>query len=393
MSTVVAAANFTPGAEKPIRVMVVDDAVVVRSLLARWIDAEPDMQITAALRTGREAVARIEHSDADVVVLDIDMPELDGISALPLLLQKKRGLVVIMVSTLTRRSAEISLRALALGAADYIPKPQGARDATTSIPFRSELIEKIRTLGRRAAAPRVTARAKLPGRTVPPEGDGVGVPHAPRSLRPAEESGVMQLRPFSAAAPRVLLIGASTGGPQALTALIERLPAAIDRAPVLIAQHMPATFTTVLAEHLSRVGGRGAHEAEHGEPVLAGGIYVAPGGRHMRVVRGSDGVKIALGDDPPINFCKPAVDALFSSAAAVWGAGTLALVLTGMGADGARGSADIVAAGGSIMAQDEATSVVWGMPRAVAQAGLCAAVLPLEKMAPKIIRLFSGDRW
>ena len=393
MSTVVAAANFTPGAEKPIRVMVVDDAVVVRSLLARWIDAEPDMQITAALRTGREAVARIEHIDADVVVLDIDMPELDGISALPLLLQKKRGLVVIMVSTLTRRSAEISLRALALGAADYIPKPQGARDATTSIPFRSELIEKIRTLGRRAAAPRVTARAKLPGRTVPPEGDGVGVPHAPRSLRPAEESGVMQLRPFSAAAPRVLLIGASTGGPQALTALIERLPAAIDRAPVLIAQHMPATFTTVLAEHLSRVGGRGAHEAEHGEPVLAGGIYVAPGGRHMRVVRGSDGVKIALGDDPPINFCKPAVDALFSSAAAVWGAGTLALVLTGMGADGARGSADIVAAGGSIMAQDEATSVVWGMPRAVAQAGLCAAVLPLEKMAPKIIRLFSGDRW
>jgi len=396
MSTVVAAAKLAPGAEKPIRVMVVDDAIVVRSLLARWIDAEPDMQIVAALRTGREAVARIEESDADVVVLDIDMPELDGISALPLLLQKKHGLVVIMVSTLTRRSAEISLRALALGAADYVPKPQGARDATTSIPFRSELIEKIRTLGRRAAPPVVTpilAYANAPGRTAPPYGNGAVAPHAPKSPRPVEKPGVIQLRPFAAVAPRVLLIGASTGGPQALTTLIERLPAAIDRAPVLIAQHMPATFTMVLAEHLSRAGGRGAHEAEHGEPVLAGGIYVAPGGRHMRVVRKGGGIEIALGDDPPINFCKPAVDALFSSAAAVWGAGTLALVLTGMGADGARGSADIVAAGGSVMAQDQATSVVWGMPRAVAQAGLCAAVLPLDRMAPKIIRLFSGDRW
>jgi two-component system chemotaxis response regulator CheB len=192
--------------------------------------------------------------------------------------------------------------------------------------------------------------------------------------------------------PRALLIGSSTGGPQALTALVEKLPAAIDRAPVLITQHMPPTFTTVLAEHLSRVGGRGAHEAEHGEPVLAGGIYVAPGGRHMRVVRGSDGIKIELGDDPPINFCKPAVDALFTSAASVWGAASLALVLTGMGADGTHGAADIVAAGGSVIAQDEATSVVWGMPRAVAFAGLCSAVLPLDQIAPKIIRLFSGVR-
>ncbi len=169
------------------------------------------------------------------------------------------------------------------------------------------------------------------------------------------EAEPLRLRPFSAVPPRVLLIGSSTGGPQALTALIEKLPAAVDRAPVLIAQHMPPMFTTVLAEHLSRVGGRGAHEAEDGEPVLAGGIYVAPGGRHMRVVRDGGGIRIALGDDPPINFCKPAVDALFGSAVPVWGAATLALVLTGMGADGSRGAADIVAAGGSIIAQDEAT--------------------------------------
>jgi two-component system chemotaxis response regulator CheB len=175
--------------------------------------------------------------------------------------------------------------------------------------------------------------------------------------------------------------------------LIEKLPAAIDRAPVLITQHMPPTFTTVLAEHLSRIGGRGAHEAENGVPVLAGGIYLAPGGRHMRVVRDRDGIRIALGDDPPINFCKPAVDPLFASAAQVWGSSALALVLTGMGSDGTSGAAAIVAAGGSVIAQDEASSVVWGMPRSVALAGLCSAVLPLDQIAPKVLRLSSGVRW
>jgi two-component system, chemotaxis family, protein-glutamate methylesterase/glutaminase len=384
MSTALAAASPALRTEKPIRVMVVDDAIVVRSLLARWVDAELDMQVVDTLANGREAVARIETSNADVVVLDIDMPELDGISALPLLLQKKRDLVVIMVSTFTRRSAEISLRALALGAADYIPKPETAREATASIPFRRELIEKIRTLGRNRFSPRVYARAPAP-ETEP----------SLRARKPASidaATAPLRLRPFAAVAPRALLIGSSTGGPQALSKLIEKLPAAIDRAPVLITQHMPPMFTTVLAEHLSRIGGRGAHEAEHGEPVLAGGIYVAPGGRHMRVVRNAEGIRIALGDDEPINFCRPAVDALFASSAAVWGPSTLAVVLTGMGADGLRGSTDIVTAGGSVIAQDEATSVVWGMPRAVAQAGLCSAVLPLDQIAPKILRLFSGVR-
>jgi two-component system, chemotaxis family, protein-glutamate methylesterase/glutaminase len=392
MSSVLAAAISASHTEAPIRVMVVDDAVVVRSLLARWVDGEPDMQVMASLKNGREAVDRIEQGDIDVVVLDIDMPELDGISALPLLLQKKRDLVVIMVSTFTRRSAEISLRALALGAADYIPKPATAREATTSVEFRRELIEKIRTLGRNRSS-RGLVRVPAPGIVPSPLGKQAPAPRSRKSAQFVSETGTVQLRPFALTPPRALLIGSSTGGPQALTALVEKLPAAVDRAPLLITQHMPPTFTTVLAEHLSRIGGRGAHEAEHGEPVLAGGIYVAPGGRHMRVVRASDGgVKIALGDDPPINFCKPAVDALFTSAAAVWGAASLGLVLTGMGADGTRGAADIVAAGGSVMAQDEASSVVWGMPRSVAQAGLCSAVLPLDKIAPRIIRLFSGDR-
>jgi len=190
----------------------------------------------------------------------------------------------------------------------------------------------------------------------------------------------------------VLLIGASTGGPQALTALMQRLGTLGDRVPILIAQHMPATFTTVLAEHLARVSGRAVREAVHGEAIAPGTILVAPGGRHMRGAGDHGSMTIALGDDPPINYCKPAVDPLFASAAAAWGAHTLALVLTGMGTDGTRGAADIAAAGGSVIAQDEATSVVWGMPRSVAQAGLAAAVLPLDQISPKVVRLFSGDR-
>ncbi len=394
----VANCSGVQAADKAIRVMVVDDAVVVRSLLARWIDAESDMRVVASLSTGREAITWFDKNDADVVLLDIEMPDIDGISALPQLLQKKRDLTVIMVSTFTRRSAEISLRALSLGAADYIPKPESTREVTISVSFRRELLEKIRALGhRRRPLARMPAPALVPSsEPVPaPQGDPRPAHRARRTVvqEPGQEAaGSIQLRPFALTTPRALLIGSSTGGPQALTALIEKLPAAVDRAPLLITQHMPPTFTTVMAEHLSRVGGRGAHEAEDGEPVLAGGIYVAPGGRHMRVVRNGDSVRIAIGDDEPIHFCKPSVDALFSSAAAVWGAASLALVLTGMGTDGTRGATDIVASGGSVIAQDESTSVVWGMPRSVAQAGLCSAVLPLDQIAPKVLRLFAGDR-
>jgi two-component system, chemotaxis family, protein-glutamate methylesterase/glutaminase len=385
-----AAARAVPAAERQIRVMIVDDAVVARSMMTRWIDAEPDMMIAAALRSGREALDRIEATDPDVVLLDVDMPELDGITALPLLLRKQRDLVVIMVSTLTRRSAELSLRALALGATDYIPKPETTYEAMTSAAFRRELIDKVRNLGRKRVIAREPAPPLVPDEPASPQ---PAARHrvAERPPRPPERAQIV-LRPFAAALPRALLIGSSTGGPQALSTVIEKLPAAIDRAPVLITQHMPPMFTTVLAEHLSRVSGRGAHEAEDGEPVLAGGIYVAPGGRHMRVVRDGERVKIALGDDPPINFCRPSVDPLFASAAQVWGASALALILTGMGTDGTRGAAEIVAAGGSVIAQDEASSVVWGMPRSVAQAGLCSAVLPLNQIAGKILTLLVGGR-
>lgn len=385
MSIVVTAASPATAIDRPIRVMVVDDAIVVRRLLTRWISAERDMMVAACACTGREAVQQVEDCDPDVVVLDVDMPELDGISALPLLLKKKRDLVVIMASTLTRRSAEVSLRALSLGAADYVPKPEAAPDTSTSLAFHRELIDKIRNLGHR-------------GRLLARQGTLGAVSHQPppvprrRTNLPQTETAPFSLRPFAATLPRALLIGSSTGGPQALSTLIGQIGATIERAPILITQHMPATFTTVLAEHLTRVSGRRVGEAEHDDPVVAGAVYVAPGGRHMRVVRGRNGPAIALGDDPPFNFCKPSVDPLLSSAAQVWGSASLALVLTGMGCDGTRGAADIAAAGGSVIAQDEATSVVWGMPRSVAHAGLCSAVLPLCQIAEKVNRLFSGDR-
>jgi two-component system chemotaxis response regulator CheB len=199
-------------------------------------------------------------------------------------------------------------------------------------------------------------------------------------------------RPFSTMAPRVLLVGSSTGGPQALMSLVAEIGPVIDRFPVLITQHMPPTFTTILAENLARSSRRPAHEAVDGEIVKAGRIYLAPGGRHMRVVRHGTEAAIALDDGAPVNFCKPAVDPLFTSAIEVWQGGIMSVILTGMGSDGMRGGKDIVAAGGSVIAQDEATSVVWGMPGAAANAGICAAVLPLNQIAPKLVRLFSGDR-
>ncbi len=373
----------------PIRVMVVDDSAVIRGLISRWIEAEPDLTVAASLRTGRDAVNQLTRVDPDVAVLDIEMPDLDGISALPLLLAKKRDLVIIMASTLTRRNAEVSLKALSLGASDYIPKPETTRELGSADAFRHDLVQKIRHLGARArrAVKTVVSPPLAPGHErardahSPAVAIPQAVPHTPvitRALNPS--------------APRVLLVGSSTGGPQALMTLVGGIGKIIDNYPVLITQHMPPTFTTILAEHLARTSRRPAAEGADGEPVKPGHIYLAPGGKHMRVARRGVDTVIALDDGPAVNFCKPAVDPLFQSAIEVWQSGIMAVVLTGMGSDGMRGGKEIVAAGGNVIAQDEASSVVWGMPGAVAHAGICAAVLPLDQIAPKLVRVFSGDR-
>jgi two-component system chemotaxis response regulator CheB len=357
-----------PAAQRMIRVMVVDDAVVFRGLLTRWLGEEPDLTLVGSHRNGYEALANLAAADPDVVVLDIEMPELDGLAALPLLLARKPGLVVIIVSALTRRNAEVGIRALTLGAADYVGKPETNREMFGSLGFRRELLDKIRALGRRHI------------------GRSEGRPAAPAGGRAAS----CRLRPYSTVPPQVLVIGSSTGGPQALQILMRGLDPVLRRLPVLVTQHMPPTFTAILAEHIGRLARRPAHEAIHGESVSAGTLYVAPGGRHMSIGRDLGRAKIVLGDGPPVNFCRPAVDPLFESAAAVFGAGTLGVLLTGMGADGRNGAARIAASGGSVIAQDEATSVVWGMPGAAAMAGHCAGVLPLEQIAPQVVKLVTG---
>src|ERR1700730_5098051 len=371
--------------QEPLRVMVVDDSAVIRGLISRWVSSEPDMVVAASLRTGLDAVNQIDRVNPDVALLDIEMPELDGISALPLLLAKKRNLIIIMASTLTRRNAEISFQALSLCASDFIPKPESTREPAAAETFRHDLIQKIRHLGAKLRRP-------IPAAPSPPLAPALdrGLPNRP-ALAPVAHPQLLR-RAFSTQAPRALLIGASTGGPQALMALVSEIGPVIDRFPVLITQHMPPTFTTILAEHLARASHRPAHEGVDGEIVKPGKIYLAPGGRHMRVVRHGAEVAIALDDGPPVNFCKPAVDPLFRSAIDVWQGGVLAVVLTGMGSDGMRSGKEIVAAGGSVIAQDEASSVVWGMPGAAANAGICAAVLPLNQIAPKLVRVFAGDR-
>ena len=379
--------------QQPLKVMVVDDSVVIRGMISRWIASEPDMVVAASLRTGLDAVNQLERIDPDVAVLDIEMPELDGIQALPLLLAKKRNLIVIMASTLTRRNAEISFKALSLGASDYIPKPESTRAASAADVFHHDLIQKIRTFGAKVRRAAQTSRAPglapavMPRPVAAPATAAIAHHHPPIGHPPA-----VVRRPFGNQVPRVLLIGSSTGGPQALMALVTELGPVIDRYPVLITQHMPPTFTTILAEHLGRASHRPAHEAVDGEVIKAGQIYLAPGGRHMRVVRHGAEAHIALDDGPAVNFCKPAVDPLFTSAIDIWQGSILALILTGMGSDGMRGGKDIVAAGGSVIAQDEASSVVWGMPGAAANAGICAAILPLNQIAQKVVRVFAGDR-
>src|SRR5689334_18573260 len=294
MGLAVPSVSSAIAAADPIRVMVVDDSVVVRGLVSRWIEEEPGLSVVASLRNGRDAVAQVERVDPDVVILDIEMPELDGISALPLMLAKKRDLVVIMASTLTRHNAEISLKALSLGASDYIPKPETNRGVTTSASFRRELIEKIRELGGRR-------RRRRPARTPAPAAPAMRP--APRAAEPAPHAAPaapVKLRPFASVTPRVLVIGSSTGGPQALTSVAGSLRPLLPRIPVLITQHMPPTFTTILAEHLARASGSPAHEGIDGEPVVPGTIYVAPGGKHMQAAKRDSGMVIALDDGPLI---------------------------------------------------------------------------------------------
>lgn len=378
----------------PIKVMVVDDAVVVRGLITRWVNEQPDMTLAGHAVNGKLALDKIKTVDPDVVILDVEMPEMDGITALPQLLKAKPSLIVIMASTLTQRNADISLRALTLGARDYIPKPDSNHGVTTSVTFRTDLIDKIRALAgkqkgikpRPAATPSSSATGQAT--TNKPNLTSIAGKPAPS---PNSAAGMAKLRRPNPRPAKMLAIGSSTGGPQALIEVMSKIASDMAEFPILIAQHMPATFTPILADHLKRATGLNAKEGEHGEPLRRGTIYVAPGGKHMLVERQGMTPVIALNDGPPVNFCKPAVDPMFKSIASVFGGSALGLILTGMGNDGAQGSVVLADAGANILVQDEASSVVWGMPGATYEAGAACQVLPLTQVPQKIVSFMRGS--
>lgn len=362
----------------PIRVMVVDDSAVIRGLIRQWLDADPDIEVVFTAANGKTAVANVAETGSEVVILDIEMPVMDGMAALPLLLQAAPSVKILMASTLTARNAEISLTALSRGAADYIPKPQALRDVSGATDFRREIVTKVKALGeaRRRVRSRPAARAQQR-------------PVGPAVLQPAKaKAATRQLSPVR---PNLVAIGSSTGGPQALFRVVTALPKSFDL-PVLITQHMPATFTAILAEHLSRACGRPCHEAQDGAAITNGHIYVARGGYHMVVEKRGAGVFIRLDEGPLESFCRPAVDPMFRSVAAVYGSAVLGVVLTGMGNDGLKGGEVLVNAGGSLIAQNEASSVVWGMPGSVVNANLTCAILDIDEIAPAIARIAAGAK-
>lgn len=354
---------------EPIRIAIVDDSAVIRGILKRQLETEADIEIVGSFSDGARAVAGLEAADPDVVVLDVEMPNMDGLTALPKLLEIKPRLSVIMASSLTQRNADVTLKALRLGAADYIAKPESRSLANSREDYLRDLVEKIRALGsskRRKSAKTATANAKGSA------GSTGAIPQSQSSKQ--RTTGKISLRP-----PRLLAIGSSTGGPRALEMVLRGLGPDLN-VPVVIAQHMPAAFTPLLAEHLGKAAKCECAEGKDGEVLRAGRIYVAPGDFHMTVEAGAGGHVIRLDQSERVNFCRPAVDNLFKSAAVTHSASVLGIVLTGMGHDGRDGAQAIVNAGGSVIAQDEDSSVVWGMPGAVADAGLAAGLLTPEEI-------------
>ena len=347
-----------------IRVLVVDDSVVIRRLVTQALSEDPTLEVVGTASNGSIALSRIPQLNPDVITLDIEMPEMDGLEALRRLRPTYKDLRVIMFSTLTERGAAITMEALILGADDYVAKASnmGALDRSMAS-LRDELIPKIKQF--------FTLQEASSTQPPPP-------------LNGARKLQIPALTP-SLTAPKVVVIGVSTGGPMALGQLVPQFPAGFPL-PVLIVQHMPPLFTRLLAERLQASSALKVEEASEGALVEAGKVLIARGDYHMRVARKGPQTVVALDQGPQENSCRPAVDVLFRSAEEVYGGASIAAVLTGMGYDGTRGASVLKAAGAYVIAQDEATSVVWGMPGAVVRAGLADAIVPLDGVVPAMLK-------
>jgi two-component system chemotaxis response regulator CheB len=354
----------------PIKVMIVDDSSLIRSILSKALETSPEIKVCKQAANGLLAIDLLKQNDIDVLILDVELPEMDGITALPKLLKISPLVKIIMVSTLTQKNAPITIECLTLGAADYIAKPSTMGDGNNGNVFTQELVNKVIALGhsaQQAKQPKPLAQATI---TIAPTGI---------SLRP----NTMKNPPLA------LAIACSTGGPQALDAFFTGIMSygVISKLPIFITQHMPPVFTKCLAEHLSKSSGIKAKEAQHMELVTPGVIYVAPGDYHMVVKTSPDGNVIHLNQNALENYCRPAADPMLRSLAAIYKNNLLTLVLSGMGRDGANGVRDVVNAGGAVIVQDEKSSVVWGMPGAVAKEGNASAILPLPQIADHVFNL------
>ena len=372
------------------RVLVIDDSAVARGLMTRWIEEDPDLVLVGSATDGEQGIRKAEELRPDLIVLDVEMPKMDGLAALPILLKTVPKCRIVMASTLTRRGGEVTIRALSMGAADYAPKPQAGRLAGAE-EFRRDLLAKLKVLAPRSRVSSPSAPAASPAAPQVRHAPGTPPPAAaPRAFRPVAAAPISRGNTRrSTGRPSIIAIGSSTGGPEALRNVISKFSAGLP-APVVIAQHMPALFTKILAEHLAKASNLPCKEVEHGERLQAGHVYVAPGDFHFTVRRDAAGFFAALDQTPPINFCRPAVDPLFTSVAEATGGSALGVILTGMGHDGREGVRALRGAGGTIIAQDEASSIVWGMPGAVAEAGLADQILPLSEIGSDIVRRAKG---
>jgi two-component system chemotaxis response regulator CheB len=397
-----------------IKVLIVDDSSVVRKFISSAIEGCKELQVVGEAANGKEALELLGRLQPDIITLDVEMPVMDGIETLGHIRRKDRKVPIVMFSTLTERGARVTLEALSRGANDYIAKPSSLGGKKNAADLAVEEIrQKLVVHGRLKkgtgvppgasgkdvpAVPRVTsmgtqtptsAGTSLPRSTSVLSNDRantVAAPNAPVSKPHLYTNEPVKLREVRRHTPfKALGIGVSTGGPNAMAEIFKdlRVPFGV---PVFITQHMPPVFTKMFAEKLKHVSGLEVFEAVSGQPIRAGEIYVAPGGYHMVINETKDGLTIGLNEDPPENSCRPAVDVMFRSLVKVYGASVLGLVLTGMGSDGLRGAEVIVKAGGEVVAQDEATSAVWGMPGAVAHAGLASSLLPLEAISSELKR-------
>lgn len=363
--------------------MLVDDSAVVRGFIGRILDTDPDIKVVASVANGEQGISSAAHHKPDVVLLDIEMPVMDGITALPKILAASPGVRVIMCSTLTVRNAEITMKALSLGATECLAKPSNSVDIHSATDFKGEVLRVIKALGRRKDASSLVRPATT---SSTPLGAGTFAGGQNAVLKQKTSFDLRKPLPGEIFRPNLLAIGSSTGGPQALFKVIASFQK-FD-VPIIITQHMPATFTRILAQHITQHTQVPAFEGETGMVVEKGKVYVAPGGYHMTFERKNNEIQIVINDGPQENFCRPSVDPMLRSAINVWGPKFLTVILTGMGSDGLPGCRLVVEGGGRVVAQDQESSVVWGMPGAVATNGLCTAVLPLQEIGPWVRQAF-----